>query len=526
MRDAFPSCSLYASTWRLCFVLLIFAATADQASPEQNVTQIAKDAVASQVPSWASRVVASASWFLSESPLELAIAASRRYRGLDAAGLLGGAEGALGLKDGPPSVASSLTSVAPLLLFEAGATTRTTSTFFSGMLIMQVVFALIFVCVLGGIVLDISQADDDPTQRQAPPRQRSNLLSPSRHSHWSDTQQSLRATGSVRQMSASSAEPKAVGSAFSVPRPQTDSAIYATQVTMTQRHPSSPVGSIPSAPADSRKYNEEKLCPNLNVPTLANQLCFSIDMTELARLSRGDAQPSIDILGPSGARLFFGRLVPGEAISAEYANAGPWFGVSTSPKTKFLHASIGPLQLPAVGGAQASHPLHIRGSPSSASQKLWSGIMDSRSGEWQVRKDGRVVFVIETATWLGHDNGHTPREAGRSQLECRRLLSGFSECITDSNGSSGGHTPVAWADIVRNPAVGGSEALRVQVADRSDYMLSLVTMITVIISNPEFVRTGIAASTAPAARSYSPTMTTLPGTSDRMPAAALQWKTT
>jgi len=130
------------------------------------------------------------------------------------------------------------------------------------------------------------------------------------------------------------------------------------------------------------------ICPALILPGNDAPL-FRVPVSSIKQLQSSGNDNAAEILGPSGRPLLHARCIrtashPG--IGKAYPDMGPWLEVSTTPKSRHPHATIGPLQDMQGYGEQA---LAIYGPGC-----VLYGSMGMQNDVWRVNYQGEHLFRI------------------------------------------------------------------------------------------------------------------------------------
>lgn len=184
----------------------------------------------------------------------------------------------------------------------------------------------------------------------------------------------------------------------------------------------------------------DAICPALILPHGEAQ--FSIKVESLRKLGAG--QYPVEILGPSGRPLLHARLptTPLSSNSVAAGSQGVWLELSTTPQSRYPHASVGPITL----GVVTRQPLEIRGPRGDT-----YGTMEPSGTGWRAMHKGRMVLFVDTAMQ--------------------------GELAMSAQGPDG--RTIATA----SPTSG--QALRVQVKPGVDALLTLLCMLSVVLMSPE-----------------------------------------
>jgi len=149
----------------------------------------------------------------------------------------------------------------------------------------------------------------------------------------------------------------------------------------------------------------------------------------------------VQILGPSGRPLLHARLPTVGPDAPGGPRPGRWLELSTTPRSRYPHACVGPLPL----GAPANEVVEIRGPRGDA-----YGTLEWRGTDWCAKRNGRIVLIVEKS-----DRGGLSASAQSGSYIAQA-------------------TPDADADLVR-----------VQVSPGVDALLTLLCMLAVMLMTPE-----------------------------------------
>jgi len=202
-------------------------------------------------------------------------------------------------------------------------------------------------------------------------------------------------------------------------------------------------GAVGMSPAQSILRSAESvarpdaICPALILPHGEAQ--FSIPLESISSLIAGHYP--VQILGPSGRPLLHARLPTVAQDAAGGPRPGRWLELSTTPRSRYPHACVGPLPM----GDHATEAVEIRGPRGDA-----YGTLEWRGTDWCAKRGGRIVLIVEIV-----------QRGGLS-----------------ASAPGGGHIAQATPDI-------DADLVRVQVSPGVDALLTLLCMMAVMLMTPE-----------------------------------------
>jgi len=207
---------------------------------------------------------------------------------------------------------------------------------------------------------------------------------------------------------------------------------------------------------------------------------FVVPMEAIRRLSAG--QSPVEILGPSSRALLHARLPnfplggpnePGGGDGAGGGALGRWLELTTTPKSRYPHACIGPLVL----GSVSREPLQIRGPRS----EYYGTLVLVRPGCWQAQRNHRAVLTLSLVP--------LPSGAASSGGAAPGQGSAFSGLRFGAESSAGSGLAIGAVATVALGGVDG-QALEVKVVPGVDALLTLLCALAVLLMAPEQIRRG------------------------------------
>jgi len=207
---------------------------------------------------------------------------------------------------------------------------------------------------------------------------------------------------------------------------------------------------------------------------------FVVPMEAIRKLSAG--QSPVEILGPSSRALLHARLPnfpvggpnePGGGDGAGGGALGRWLELTTTSKSRYPHACIGPLVL----GSVSREPLQIRGPRS----EYYGTLVLVRPGCWQAQRNPRAVLTLSLLP--------PPSAAASSGGAAPGQGSAFSGLRFGAASPAGSGLAIGAVATVALGGVDG-QALEVKVAPGVDALLTLLCALAVLLMAPEQIRRG------------------------------------
>jgi len=231
-----------------------------------------------------------------------------------------------------------------------------------------------------------------------------------------------------------------------------------------------------SSSSSSATARSDAICSAL----ILGKAHFVVPMEAIRKLSAG--QSPVEILGPSSRALLHARLPnfpaggpnePGGGDGAGGGALGRWLELTTTPKSRYPHACIGPLVL----GSVSREPLQIRGPRS----EYYGTLVLVRPGCWQAQRNKRAVLTLSLLpppSGAASSGGAAPGQGS--------ALSGLRVGAASAAGSG------LAIGAVATVALGGvdGQALEVKVAPGIDALLTLLCALAVLLMAPEQIRRG------------------------------------